>query len=117
MGETLYPELIEYIFRYCDHFMTDKENKANWHQFAIEKSGYGAKEGFYNHFKQKGHISNDPEVLALLENGFQSFKEKVVTCIYNEYKTKLNLNLCPKCGKVARTPRARQCKFCSHNWH
>ena len=26
------------------------------------------------------------------------------------------LNTCPKCGKLARTPKARQCRFCGNKW-
>ncbi|HRH47755.1 MAG TPA: hypothetical protein PLP23_03315 [Panacibacter sp.] len=117
MNENLYPALVDYVFDYCGRFMNDKENKANWHHFAIEKSGNGTKEGFYNHFKETKHISSDPEVLALLENGFNAFKIKVASRIYNEHKEKLDLNLCPKCFKIARAPQAKQCRFCFHDWH
>jgi len=24
---------------------------------------------------------------------------------------------CPKCARVLRTPRARQCMWCLHDWH
>ena len=27
------------------------------------------------------------------------------------------LNNCPKCGALARTPRAKQCRHCGHDWH
>ena len=26
-------------------------------------------------------------------------------------------NNCPKCGKLARTPKAKQCRYCFYNWH
>lgn len=26
------------------------------------------------------------------------------------------LNNCPKCGRLARTPKARQCRFCGNKW-
>jgi hypothetical protein len=24
---------------------------------------------------------------------------------------------CPKCDRIARTPEAKQCLWCGHNWH
>jgi uncharacterized C2H2 Zn-finger protein len=27
------------------------------------------------------------------------------------------VNRCPRCGEVAKTPKAKQCRFCKHDWH
>lgn len=27
------------------------------------------------------------------------------------------INRCPKCSKIARTPKAKQCPWCFHDWH
>lgn len=35
----------------------------------------------------------------------------------NEIPEKVFFNNCPKCGKLAITPQAKQCRFCSYNWH
>ncbi|MBL7764225.1 MAG: hypothetical protein JNL23_12435 [Chitinophagaceae bacterium] len=114
---TLYPELVNYIFGYCSEFKTDNESKAEWHHFALEKSGNEKKEKFYTHFKERGLISFEPAVLDLLKDGFQTFKENVASRIYQEHKNDLKLNLCPKCFKIARTSLAKQCQFCFHSWH
>lgn len=114
---TLYPELIDYIFGYQSKFMTKNENAAQWHVFAMGKSKNGTNKAFYNHFKQRNLISDDTEVIALLKFGFENFKEKVATRIFNEHRDELELNLCPKCFKIARTPLAKQCRFCHHDWH
>jgi ribosomal protein L40E len=84
---TLYPELIDYIFDYCTNFMTEDEHKARVYQFGITSQG------------------------------FQTFKEQVAKRIYSEHKEQLKLNLCPKCYKIARTPQAKQCRFCFYDWH
>jgi len=115
--EKLYPELIDYIFGYQSKFKTNNENSAERHWFAMGKSDNGNNKSFYNYFKERNLVSEDKEVLALLELGFNNFKEKVATRIFNEHKDELELNLCPKCFKIARTPLAKQCRFCYHDWH
>jgi len=114
---TLYPELANYIFDYCTRFRTENETKALQHFIAMEKSDNGRKEGFYSFFKERNMVSDDAEVLKLLEHGFQTFKKNVVQRIYDEHKHELELNLCPKCYQIARTPQAKQCRFCFYNWH
>lgn len=44
-------------------------------------------------------------------------KERLAIVLWEKYKDKIDLNNCPKCGKTARTPKAKQCRFCRHDWH
>ena len=44
-------------------------------------------------------------------------REIIATKLLVKYNDKIVLNKCPKCGKIARTPKAKQCKFCHHDWH
>jgi hypothetical protein len=113
----LYPELINYIFGFCSKFMTEKEKSADWHHFSMQKSQNGRAEKFYTHFKNQNLISSDEEVIDLLKEGYWIFKENVAGRIYQAHKEELELNLCPKCFKIARTPLAKQCQFCFHSWH
>ncbi len=113
----LYPELIDYIFDYCGKYFWENEKKANLHLFALSKSNRGVNVGMWKFFQERGMTSTNPEVLQLIEGGFESFKLKVVTRIWTEHKLELQLNLCPKCGKIARTPSAKQCRFCFYDWH
>jgi len=53
----------------------------------------------------------------VLSDEFDAFKMRVVTRIYVQHKNELSLNLCPKCRKIARTPLAKQCRFCFYSWH
>lgn len=52
-----------------------------------------------------------------LMNYIIKFRKRVVTRIYNENINELDLNRCPKCNGIARTPKARQCRYCKHDWH
>ncbi len=62
-------------------------------------------------------ISTDPEVLSLASGGWESFLEQTAARILGEHGADIYLNRCPKCGEVTVTPRAKQCRYCLHDWH
>ncbi|WP_185146513.1 hypothetical protein [Chryseobacterium lactis] len=65
----------------------------------------------------RGWISSDPEITNLLENGYEIFEQNIVTRIMTETPEKVFFNNCPKCNKLARTPYAKQCRYCGYSWH
>lgn len=44
-------------------------------------------------------------------------KEKLATLISDNFSDKILWNNCPNCNKLARTPKAKQCRFCEYDWH
>lgn len=86
-------EKVDYIIRYFSNLMTNDEKLALKHQMYISKSSDN----------------------TTLRN--ETFKTNIVKRIMNETPEKVFFNNCPKCGKLARTPQAKQCRFCSYNWH
>ncbi|NML39577.1 hypothetical protein HHL17_20420 [Chitinophaga sp. G-6-1-13] len=112
--DTLYPELEDYIYQYCGKFMTEDE-------LDVKRTiMYGYKtqsELMRSMMKHKGWTSDDPRILAMIADGHQALKDSIVKRVWNEHRHELPLNLCPKCNKIARTPKARQCRYCSHDWH
>ena len=44
-------------------------------------------------------------------------KSRLAEIIAMDYKDKVFFNNCPNCGKLARTPKAKQCRFCGYDWH
>ncbi|WP_073064142.1 hypothetical protein [Chryseobacterium oranimense] len=65
----------------------------------------------------KGWISEQPNIKEFLKDGYEEFELNVAKRIMNEVPEKVFLNNCPKCNKLARTPFARQCRYCGNNWH
>lgn len=53
----------------------------------------------------------------LKEYEVENEKKRIAEIILRDYSDKVFLNNCPKCGKLARTPKAKQCRFCEYNWH
>lgn len=66
---------------------------------------------------EKGWISNDKEVIELLKDGILQFRQNTALRILKENESKIYFNYCPKCSKLARTPQAKQCRFCAFSWH
>lgn len=110
-------DVIEYISIYCQEFYTDSEKAAFDHYIAQNKF-----------FKLKDKVdqigkryyemtSTDPQVLELLKGGIQEFHRRAAERVYNEHLAELTLNKCPKCNGIARTPIAKQCRYCGYDWH
>jgi hypothetical protein len=109
-----------YIMRYHTEFLTEMERRTLRHIVAVHKQHYldeivkgeGRTSKFYSEY-----ISDDPEVLRLANDGYGAFNLKTAQRIFQQHSEELRFNCCPRCGGVARTPKARQCRFCHHDWH
>lgn len=112
-------ELADYIFNYCSEFYNDKERKAVDHHFGQVKKMDRYPDDAPKQFLEakKRFFTDDPKALELLKDGYPNFIMKTAERIYRDHKSELKLNLCPKCNKIARTPQAKQCGFCGHDWH
>lgn len=68
-------------------------------------------------YLEKGFISDDPAVLALLTDGFEVFERNAADRILSVHGHRIYLNRCRKCDRLARTPKAKQCRYCGYRWH
>jgi hypothetical protein len=113
----------EYVFRYYAHLMTKQESLAYRHLLGTAKATHGRTDEAAQaetrdnprHFREL--LSNDPEVLSFTREGFEPFLMRTAERIFNAHQNEILLNCCPKCGALAKTPKARQCRFCRHDWH
>ena len=114
-------EKVDYIFKYFGKLMTDHEARAWRHYSAEFKLTHGGKKDA-NESKRRLYlkiewITEDTEIIKLLDNGIDAFRENVVNRILIQSPNKVYFNLCPKCNRLARTPLAKQCRHCGHDWH
>lgn len=110
-------ELIYYIVSYCRDWMLPEEKRAltrvgltdsgelTMIQVAAAEKKIELMYGF-----------SDEKTNELVALGEVALKKKIAERIYNDHKTEA-INLCPKCGSLARTPYAKQCRQCGHDWH
>lgn len=108
-------EKIHYIITYFSNLITDNEKLALKYQMYMSKSSDNII--MRNMMTEKGWINNDPETLDLLKQGYEEFERNVVKRILTETPELVFFNNCPQCGKLARTPNAKQCRYCSYSWH
>ncbi|RZS92010.1 hypothetical protein [Aquimarina brevivitae] len=110
-------EIAKYIVNYYHKFFNEKENIASRHLNSLFKlNGESQSSPRYKIYKRKGWITTDKEALELLKNGETEFLLNTAQRIVKEHKDEIFLNYCPNCQKLARTPKAKQCRHCQHKW-
>ena len=110
-------ETAEYIFKYFFNLLPEKEKLAWKHYSSISKLEDNNNPKALEFYKKNGWITDDKEVLDLLKLGYDNFEINSAEKIIENYPEKVFLNECPKCKKLARTPNAKQCRFCGFDWH
>lgn len=115
--EPLNQETANYIITYFSELMTPPEKAALRHQHSLIKLEDDENELRTKLYYRRGLLSKVPEVLDLLNAGPDDFMIKCAERILKEHPDKVYLNLYPECGKLARTPYAKQCRYCHHDWH
>lgn len=114
----------KYIIDNFPRLMTELERKA-LRQFSLSNklgspNKYEDKERFERRkemFKEKFGYKENSELLKMFENGYESFAIKTAKRISEDSPKEFKLNKCPNCDFLTRTPYAKQCRKCSHNWH
>lgn len=106
-----------YIIVYFSELMNPAEKLALRHQQSTVKLEVSENENLTKVYYRKGWLSQDPKVLSYLSEGPDQFMINCAEHILKESPDKVVLNLCPVCSKLARTPYAKQCRFCGHDWH
>lgn len=109
-------ELTRYVFVNFSNLRTLHENLAYRSIDADMRAQYAQSPGMQHALRTK-YVSNDPEVLRLLQNGPEQFYLAAAQRILRERADKVFLNYCPRCHGLARTPQAKQCRHCFFSWH
>ena len=65
--------------------------------------------------KKKEKLEKRPEIVILLSADLSSFGAIVCERFLEEHRE--IIARCPRCEKLLRTPRAKQCRWCFHDWH
>ena len=118
----LNPQVACYILRFYAHLMAEEEWKAHCHLIATLKATKGrsdlaAQREAQNHKFYSRSLSAEPHVLKLARDGYEQFQLTTASRILRDSAQMVFFNRCPACNQLARTPSARQCRYCGHDWH
>lgn len=108
-------ELTHYLFRNYLGLMTPAERAAYLALILEYKAEHSSSPKMKMHLHARFN-SLEPEVLTLLYNGAREFYITTRNRILRDHGKEIFLNHCPKCGALARTPKACLCPACSHTW-
>jgi len=60
----------------------------------------------------------EEKVRSALADGLSEFEQRIRDRVLEAFRERtLVINRCPRCRRVVRTPLARQCLWCGHDWH
>jgi hypothetical protein len=110
-------EKAKYIIAHYGSLLTPDQTIALRHIRSTFKLEDAKDERLSKMYYKTGWLSNDPAILQLLAQGEDQFMLKCAERILKDSPEKVFLNLCPACGNLARTPYAKQCRYCHHDWH
>lgn len=63
-----------------------------------------------------GSVSSE-EVARELVDGVAAFHFRLCERLLADHAAEIVINRCPVCTCIVRTPLARQCLWCGHDWH
>ncbi|AZB11536.1 hypothetical protein EG344_23255 [Chryseobacterium sp. G0162] len=108
-------DIKNYIITYFKNLMTEDEKLAlSYHMYTYKTSD---SHEMRRKMIEKGSVSSDPEIAVFLKNGYDEFELNVAQRIVAESSEKIFFNTCPQCSRLARTPYAKQCRYCGYSWH
>jgi hypothetical protein len=53
---------------------------------------------------------------SITNTGLVEATRKITTEVLERYGDKIVVNRCPRCSRLAKTPKAKQCPWCFHSW-
>ena len=111
-------EMTRYIWDNYSQLMTDFERRVG---LAILGRTKAAASKNHPHsariLDERWGRKGDSDIDAALAEGAEAFRRRVANRILTEHQDAVIMNRCPSCGRIARTPQARQCFWCGLDWH
>lgn len=101
--------LIRYVWEFYLHLATTLEQKAGWAALGDDWAKIKGQDALMEFCWKKHRLAEDPEVMALLADGIDAFRRRLAMRLLRDFPQELFVNRCPRCHRIARTPKAQQC--------
>ena len=109
-------ELTRYVWDHYAPLMTEFELRAGQAILGRLKATHAEAPPSHPLWTRWG-AAGDPAIEAALADGPEAYRRRVRIRVLAESGGEVFVNRCPSCGRVVRTPNARQCLWCGHDWH
>lgn len=107
-----------YVLQHFPHLMTPLERRVTEYSAPIVgNSDHSKILKLYDNLEERdGHV-DDADVLNALQ---APYEDRIVNAVDRVLKTRradIIENRCSECQRLVRTPVAKQCLWCGHDWH
>ncbi len=110
-------ELEQYIIAHCRKYFLKEERQALLQLSMTEEGKLSSQKLALAEWKvEKMYGFTNPKASEIVALGNQAAMRQIAQRVYDQHKNEI-INLCPACGKLARTPNAQQCRHCGNDWH
>jgi len=104
--------LTDYFVRHAKYYMTEFEKRCLRLGAARQKADQSS------FAREVWESEKDQEVEDTLADGLGAYRIGITRRLLRLHEEgTIKANRCPKCRRVVRTPLARQCRWCRHDWH
>jgi hypothetical protein len=107
--------LSDYVWNHCYAEMTESDRSAVRAIQLLQKANIVGNASVKNQILRLMERESILDFAKSSENDIEGLKSVIRNRVL-EANPHL-INRCPKCFKVTRTPRAKQCRWCYHDWH
>ena len=109
--------LTAYVWRYYYHLFTEFERKVAARIILEMKTRNRPPDFYMDPDYARWLAERDEAVMKALEDGHAAFQRRVRDRILAEDGDQVSINRCPVSRRIVRTPKAKQCQWCCHDWH
>jgi len=111
--------LTEYIWRHYTHLLAAAEARAGLYTEPLDRdTALKLKGEAFADYLDRTHGSvTTSELNVALQDGRIVLFRRARDRILKEHGQTVFINRCPACGRIVRSPGARQCIWCNHDWH
>jgi hypothetical protein len=113
-------EVISYVWNHFQHLMSDLERRTGLAIIGRQKADAAKRAKSPTLAKildLDWGLTRDSQVNEALKEGPAVFRQRVCERLLATQASALQINRCPQCSRVVRTPKAKQCFWCGHDWH
>ena len=110
-------ELNRYVWNECAHYLSEFEASVGRAALMRMKADQATSKAIADRIRERWARLDDAAVNEALSGGWDAYRESVRRRILLENAKEIIVNRCPECLRVARTPKAKQCLWCGHDWH